>query len=49
MRNFTRQLAEDCGFDDIKDLMDQTLEEESQADKLLTKIATSGLNQQATN
>lgn len=48
-----RQLADDCGFDGIKDLMDQTLDEESQADKLLTKIATGGMfkagvNQQAT-
>ena len=48
-----RQLAGDCGFDSIKDLMDQTLDEESQADKLLTKIATggmfkAGINQQAT-
>jgi ferritin-like metal-binding protein YciE len=48
-----RQLAGDCGFDGIKDLMDQTLDEESQADTLLTKIATggmfkSGINQQAT-
>jgi ferritin-like metal-binding protein YciE len=48
-----RQLADDCGYDGIKDLMDQTLDEESQADKLLTKIATggmfkSGVNQQAT-
>ena len=48
-----RQLADDCGFDGIKDLMDQTLDEESHADKLLTKIATGGMfkagvNQQAT-
>ena len=48
-----RQLAGDCGYDSIKDLMDQTLDEESQADKLLTKIATGGMfkagvNQQAT-
>lgn len=48
-----RQLADDCGFDGIKDLMDQTLDEESHADKLLTKIATggmfkSGINQAAT-
>jgi ferritin-like metal-binding protein YciE len=48
-----RQLADDCGFEGIKDLMDQNLDEESQADKLLTKIATggmfkSGVNQQAT-
>ncbi|HEX5172818.1 MAG TPA: DUF892 family protein [Gaiellaceae bacterium] len=47
-----RQLAGDCGFDGIKDLLDQTLDEESQADKLLTKIATggmfkAGINQQA--
>jgi ferritin-like metal-binding protein YciE len=47
-----RQLADDCGFDSIRDLMDQTLDEESQADTLLTKIATggmfkAGLNQQA--
>ena len=47
-----RQLADDCGLGGIKDLMDQTLDEESQADKLLTKIATggmfkSGVNQQA--
>jgi ferritin-like metal-binding protein YciE len=48
-----RQLADDCGFDGIRDLMDQTLEEESQADKLLTEIATGGMfkagvNQNAT-
>lgn len=48
-----RQLADDCGFDGIKDLMDQTLDEESAADKLLTKIATGGMfkagvNQKAT-
>jgi ferritin-like metal-binding protein YciE len=48
-----RQLAGDCGLDDVRDLMDQTLDEESNADKLLTKIATggmfkAGLNQQAT-
>ncbi len=47
-----RQLAEDVGLDGIRDLMDQTLDEESQADKLLTKIATggmlkSGVNEQA--
>ena len=47
-----RQLADDCGLESIKDLMDQNLDEESQADKLLTKIATggmfkSGVNQQA--
>ena len=37
-----RQLADDCGFDRICELMDQTLDEESHADKLLTKIATGG-------
>jgi ferritin-like metal-binding protein YciE len=47
-----RQLAGDCDFDGIRDLMEQTLDEESQADKLLTKIATggmlkSGINQKA--
>jgi ferritin-like metal-binding protein YciE len=47
-----RQLADDCGFGGIRDLMDQTLDEESHADKLLTKIATGGMfkagvNQQA--
>ncbi len=49
-----RQLAGDCGFDGIRDLMDQTLDEESNADKLLTKIATGGMfkagvNQEATS
>lgn len=48
-----RQLADDCGFDGVRELMDQTLYEESQADKLLTKIATggmfkAGINQKAT-
>jgi ferritin-like metal-binding protein YciE len=48
-----RQLADDCGYDAIKELMDQTLDEESQADKSLTKIATggmfkAGINQKAT-
>jgi len=31
------------GIDDAKELLDQTLDEESNADKLLTKIATGGL------
>ncbi len=48
-----RQLADDCGFDGIRDLIDQTLDEESAADKLLSKIATGGMfkagvNQRAT-
>jgi ferritin-like metal-binding protein YciE len=47
-----RQLASDLNLSGIRDLMDQTLDEESQADKLLTKIATGGMfkagvNQQA--
>ena len=47
-----RQLADDLDLGGIRDLMDQTLDEESQADKLLTKIATggmfrSGVNEQA--
>ena len=47
-----RQLANDLDLSGIRDLMDQTLDEESQADKLLTKIATGGMfkagvNQQA--
>lgn len=44
-----RQLASDCGYDGIRDLMDQTLEEESQADKLLTKIATGGMFKSGVN
>jgi ferritin-like metal-binding protein YciE len=45
--------TDDCGFDAIKELMDQTLDEESNADRLLTKIATggmfkAGINQKAT-
>jgi ferritin-like metal-binding protein YciE len=48
-----RQLADDCGFDAVEELMNQTLDEESHADKLLTKIATgsmfkAGVNQHAT-
>jgi ferritin-like metal-binding protein YciE len=38
-----RTLAGELGFDDAQGLLDQTLDEESQADKLLTKIATGGL------
>ena len=38
-----RALADELGFDDAKDLLDQTLDEESDADKLLTKIATGGV------
>src|SRR4029078_9122773 len=47
-----RTLADQLGLDDAKDLLDQTLDDESNADKLLTKIATggmlkSGINQKA--
>jgi hypothetical protein len=47
-----RQLADDIGLGEIRDVMDQTLDEASRADKLLTKISTggmfkSGLNRQA--
>jgi ferritin-like metal-binding protein YciE len=38
-----RQLADDLDLGEIRELMDQTLDEESQADKLLTKIATGGM------
>jgi ferritin-like metal-binding protein YciE len=47
-----RTLADELDQDGAKDLLDQTLDEESNADKLLTKIATggmfkAGINQQA--
>lgn len=50
----TRTLAGELGMDEAKELLDQTLDEESQADKLLTKIATggmlkTGINQAAQN
>jgi ferritin-like metal-binding protein YciE len=38
-----RTLASELGYDDAKKLLDETLDEESAADKLLTKIATGGL------
>ena|SRR5438552_9094407 len=38
-----RTLAGQLGHGDAKDLLDQTLDEESSADKHLTKIATGGL------
>jgi ferritin-like metal-binding protein YciE len=37
-----RTLADMLDYDDAKDLLDQTLDEEGNADKLLTKIATGG-------
>jgi ferritin-like metal-binding protein YciE len=47
-----RTLADVLGFGDAKDLLDQTLDEEADADKLLTRIATggwlrSGINEEA--
>jgi len=49
-----RTLAKELGRDSVVDLLDQTLDEEANADKLLTKIATGGMfkagvNQQATS
>jgi ferritin-like metal-binding protein YciE len=38
-----RTLAGELGMTDAETLLDQTLEEEAQADKLLTKIATGGM------
>jgi ferritin-like metal-binding protein YciE len=47
-----RTLADQLGYDSAKRLLDETLDEESKADELLTKIATggilsSGVNKQA--
>jgi ferritin-like metal-binding protein YciE len=47
-----RTIADDLGLDAAKSLLDETLDEESNADKRLTKIATggmfgSGINEQA--
>ena len=38
-----RTLADELDHDDAQDLLDQTLDEEANADKLLTKIATGGM------
>jgi ferritin-like metal-binding protein YciE len=38
-----RTLAGELGLEDAKLLLDETLDEESQADELLTKLATGGL------
>jgi ferritin-like metal-binding protein YciE len=47
-----RTLADQLGYDRAEELLDETLDEESKADKLLTKIATggflsSGINKEA--
>jgi len=39
----TRELAKQLGHEQAEELLDQTLDEESNADKLLNKIATGGL------
>lgn len=44
-----RTLADELGYDDAKRLLDETLDEESAADKLLTKIATGGLMRSGIN
>ena len=44
-----RTLADELDLSDAKDLLDQTLDEESNADKLLTKIATGGMLKQGIN
>jgi ferritin-like metal-binding protein YciE len=44
-----RTLADELGFDDAKDLLNDTLDEESDADEKLTKIATGGHRQAGVN
>ena len=44
-----RTLADELGLGDAKDLLDQTLDEESNADALLTKIATGGMMKEGIN
>jgi ferritin-like metal-binding protein YciE len=44
-----RTLADELELGDAKDILDQTLDEESSADKLLTKIATGGMLKQGIN
>jgi ferritin-like metal-binding protein YciE len=41
------QLAKTLGYVEAKDLLGQTLQEEKQADELLTRIAESGINYKA--
>jgi ferritin-like metal-binding protein YciE len=38
-----KTLADQLGYDDAEKLLDQTLDEEANADKLLTKLATGGM------
>jgi ferritin-like metal-binding protein YciE len=44
-----RTLAGELDLGDARDLLDQTLDEESNADKLLTKIATGGMLKEGIN
>jgi ferritin-like metal-binding protein YciE len=44
-----RALAEELDMGDAKDLLEQTLDEEGEADKLLTRIATGGLMKAGVN
>ena len=44
-----RTLAAELGYEDVKDLLNETLSEESAADELLTKIATGGLFRSGVN
>ncbi|MBD0353004.1 MAG: DUF892 family protein, partial [Flavisolibacter sp.] len=43
------QLAKTMGRNDVADLLHQTLEEEKQADQMLTELAVSGININADN
>jgi len=44
-----KTLADELGYDDAEKLLSETLSEESQADELLTKIATGGLLRSGVN
>ena len=44
-----RTLADQLGYGEAKDLLEQTLDDEANADKLLTKIATGGLMRSGVN
>jgi ferritin-like metal-binding protein YciE len=44
-----RTLADHLGYDDAESLLDETLAEEADADKLLTKIATGGMFKSGVN
>lgn len=44
-----KTLADQLGYDRAEDLLDDTLDEESKADKLLTKLATGGMMRSGIN